>query len=65
MPAQALQGMAAPSGYAAARPPYVRPYGQPYGTHAQPPPPQPAPRVLTEEERSLLPRKARCEPVGL
>lgn len=54
----AAAAAASPAGYGAARPPYGQPYGQAYGAQARPAPPPP-PRVLTEDERRVLPRKAR------
>ena len=58
--APGAQGAAAPPAYGAARPPYGQQYGaQQYSVQARPALAPPPPRVPTEEERAVLPRKAR------
>ena len=53
-------GAAAPAAYGAPQPPYGQQYGaQQYGEQARPALAPPPPRMPTEEERAVLPKKAR------
>jgi len=60
MPAPGALAAASPGGYGAARPAYGgQPYTQSYGAQLRPA--APAPRALTEDERRVLPQKARLQ----